>query len=276
MGKGNGSAGRADKQSKGVKEAKSATDSKKYANTLDNLRNEFEHVNYGNRGDLLILRKLGDASFKQMNEDMQDALSSYNMKLNPEELRLRRSSASVDYSLIDKDGYVVGNMTRRYIIKDGKKIVEHQLLTIDPTIQGKDIGKRLLKAQLDFAQKAGMDEIRVHANIDRGGYAWARYGFKMDKLDAQGIVHTVERRLGDKHPATQAFKTAVNSTKGDYVHIKPVVDKYREDMKSALKGVDWQGVINLRNKNNLAEYSGYLSGTKRDIGATEGQKKKRR
>lgn len=45
MGKGNGSAGRGDKASRGAKSPKDSTDSKKYANTLDNLRKGFEHVN---------------------------------------------------------------------------------------------------------------------------------------------------------------------------------------------------------------------------------------
>ena len=155
MGEGNGSAGRADKQSRGVKSSKDSTDSKKYANTLENLRNEFEHVNYGNRGDLLILRKLGEASFKQMNEDMQDALKPYGIEQKPEAIRIRRSHVSVGYSLVDDEGYVIGDMTRTYGEEGGKKFVQHSLFKLDESFQGKDIGKRLLKESIGIMKGFG-------------------------------------------------------------------------------------------------------------------------
>ena len=43
--------------------------------------------------------------------------------------------------------------------------------------KGEGIGKQVLKAQFDEYERMGVTRAKVHANIDVGGYAWARFGF---------------------------------------------------------------------------------------------------
>lgn len=42
---------------------------------------------------------------------------------------------------------------------------------------GKGVGKEMLASNVAFYQKMGLDAVEVHANIDVGGYAWAKYGY---------------------------------------------------------------------------------------------------
>jgi hypothetical protein len=43
--------------------------------------------------------------------------------------------------------------------------------------QGSGLGKQFLAANIAIYQKLGLDQVDVHANIDVGGYAWAKYGY---------------------------------------------------------------------------------------------------
>lgn len=61
--------------------------------------------------------------------------------------------------------------------------------------QASGFGKKLLAAQLDLYDHAGIEKVTVHANIDVGGYAWARAGFKPD--NPKRFLAMVEHRIND-------------------------------------------------------------------------------
>lgn len=42
---------------------------------------------------------------------------------------------------------------------------------------GGDLGKKMLAGNVETYQKLGLEKVKVHANIDVGGYAWAKYGY---------------------------------------------------------------------------------------------------
>ena len=56
-------------------------------------------------------------------------------------------------------------------------MANHDVFTINGEGQGGGIGKQVLKTQFDEYEKMGVAKVEVHANIDVGGYAWARFGF---------------------------------------------------------------------------------------------------
>ena len=60
---------------------------------------------------------------------------------------------------------------------DGKIVIDHELLNIPEELQEKGIAKMLFKPMLHQYLGMGADEIELVANMDIGGYAWARYGF---------------------------------------------------------------------------------------------------
>jgi hypothetical protein len=62
---------------------------------------------------------------------------------------------------------------------EGKTQVHHDHFTIGEAITDQDIGKDVMRAQMDFYDKHGITKVDTEANIDVGGYAWARYGFQL-------------------------------------------------------------------------------------------------
>lgn len=58
--------------------------------------------------------------------------------------------------------------------------LNQNLFEINPALQGRGLSKKLHKAQLPAAIKAGVKKYSVAANLDVGGYAWLRSGYKPD------------------------------------------------------------------------------------------------
>lgn len=55
--------------------------------------------------------------------------------------------------------------------------VYHAYLGIDKKTQGGGIGRSIMRGSLGVYKKLGISKITVTANIDIGGYTWARFGF---------------------------------------------------------------------------------------------------
>ena len=61
----------------------------------------------------------------------------------------------------------------------------------------------MLKAQFDEYEKLGVAKVTVHANIDVGGYAWARFGFVPDQDGWNDLRKSLKQRVtADAEPVT--------------------------------------------------------------------------
>lgn len=69
-----------------------------------------------------------------------------------------------------------GTVTRMFHPEKG--VVDHSYLSLQEGSQGAGVVKKMFADSIPLYQKAGYREIEVYANLDRGGYAWGRYGFK--------------------------------------------------------------------------------------------------
>ena len=63
---------------------------------------------------------------------------------------------------------------RRFDLREHR--VEHEYLTLDSDHQGAGTVKEMFKACIPLYQRMGIQGIDVHANLNAGGYAWAKYG----------------------------------------------------------------------------------------------------
>jgi len=61
---------------------------------------------------------------------------------------------------------------------EGKLVAVHSNFELKSDLQAGGIAKDLMVAQLAEYERMGVDKIELSANLDVGGYAWARYGFK--------------------------------------------------------------------------------------------------
>ncbi|UEM18666.1 hypothetical protein JL100_016235 [Skermanella mucosa] len=75
-------------------------------------------------------------------------------------------------------GGMTGEISRNfYRDKAGDLVASHDGFVINGEGKGGGIGKQVLKAQFDEYERMGVSKVKVHANIDVSGYAWARFGF---------------------------------------------------------------------------------------------------
>jgi len=81
-----------------------------------------------------------------------------------------------------------------------KKKVKHELLKFPEAIQGSGIAAKVTRESLPCYDAAGLDEITLEASLDRGGYAWAAYGYGWD-----------QNEMGIRQYQEQQAETAVAS-----------------------------------------------------------------
>jgi hypothetical protein len=70
----------------------------------------------------------------------------------------------------DEKGTNIGNYDRHIDLKNDSAYSAY-------FVQGGDIGKKLLASNIAMYEKMGINQVKVSANIDVGGYAWAKYGY---------------------------------------------------------------------------------------------------
>lgn len=94
----------------------------------------------------------------------------------------------VSANILDAEGKPVGDLVRQFKRDaDGKLVVEHSSLMLDPSVQGKGIGSALSKSSLEAYHDMGVDRIELYAGMSAGPYAWARQGYKFnpDEIESQ-------------------------------------------------------------------------------------------
>ena len=79
----------------------------------------------------------------------------------------------------------LGKMTRTvYEDPDGSGRIAYQAYWEAGKL-GSGLSQFIYQSQMEAYGAAGVDKVKVHANISVGGYAWARHGFDLDDLDEE-------------------------------------------------------------------------------------------
>lgn len=149
-------------------------------------------------------------------------------------------------------------LIRSFSIKDGKKVVDHDLFMMPSSLQGSGLSKQIFRRLYRQYQNAGVQRINVHANIDVGGYAWAKYGFSMI-------------RKGDVEALKTAAKIKLSAKK--YKDFMEVYDLYKDIVPFPVKHIanqpygkqlllesDWYGSIDLEDDDETEYFEKYLFG----------------
>jgi hypothetical protein len=82
--------------------------------------------------------------------------------------------------------------------EDGKKTAHMKLFQVHDKMQGQGLAKMFMKNSLDYYTKAEVQELSLEADIDVGGYAWARYGFIPKSAAAWAHVRRNVKMLVDR------------------------------------------------------------------------------
>jgi hypothetical protein len=97
-------------------------------------------------------------------------------------------------NLVSESGSPIAQYTRSIDFDDNEAHSDY--FKIVGSRQHADIGKTMLAANVEMYQKLGLDKVNVHANIDVGGYAWAKYGYVPRAGSWDELSGKIERRLG--------------------------------------------------------------------------------
>lgn len=135
-------------------------------------------------------------------------------------------------------------------LRDGRIIVNHDLFVLPEELQGKGLGKSVMCSLYKQYKKCDVNEIRLLANKDVGGYAWARYGFSLDYDDALYVVRS-------NAAATEVVKQyyALHG-QPELIPMRIVADQpYGKEL---LLGRSWDGVLNLDDKVERKYFESYI------------------
>lgn len=168
--------------------------------------------------------------------------------------------------------------------------VEHSYLKLDPTTQGAGVVKQLFASCIPLYEKLGVTRIDVHANLDAGGYAWARYGFDTKSGSSQRsfAAQTISRvqsglnAIRFKNPLTEEQKseaqalqsvfakygkspmlpsmiTAVKTPNLDSAY-RSIVGVKHGLLAGTMGSMNWYGKLDLTNKRQMKNMGTYISG----------------
>ena len=87
----------------------------------------------------------------------------------------KEDSLTVTGRLQDAHGSQIGEYTRNIDFPQNKAFSSY--FKLNGSKQHAGVGKTLLAANVAMYQKMGLSAVEVHADIDVGGYAWAKYGY---------------------------------------------------------------------------------------------------
>lgn len=150
----------------------------------------------------------------------------------------------------------------RYFYFDAADAVtacEHEYFELSPNLQGKGLSKKLFNELYTQYKNVGVQKLVVHANIDVGGYTWARYGFSStNRKQAESAIGYFASKYPELHDS--ALKVIDNYyAQNKLSNSRPFpMNLLTPDYKKLLLGSDWEGVLDFRNKEQLAIWESYL------------------
>ncbi|HET9562694.1 MAG TPA: hypothetical protein VFP01_11340 [Propionibacteriaceae bacterium] len=133
---------------------------------------------------------------------------------------------------------------------------------------GRDRGlaKRVLRDTMQVYDRLGVTKVQLEANIDVGGYAWAKFGWTTtdpDDFRAQVLVQLLgpRGRMIDKAERT-AIIAFVNEHKGPKLpwHVAGLSINGKKFGKSLMLGTSWQAEFSLADMEARDRFHAYVGG----------------
>ena len=141
--------------------------------------------------------------------------------------------------------------------KDGEEIpvVYHKLFTLPKKEQGHGISKRLFRDLFEQYEKCGIKKVYLHANIDVGGYCWAKYGCLGEK---RFVKSSIKNALSMEKITVEEFNDAMKyvDSCGDLVPMQNLA--YKSYGKRMLLESSWYGEFDLSNVTQMKYLHDYI------------------
>lgn len=208
----------------------------------------------------IVQNLLGEAGPLLKEEGRQSgALLSLTMKGGP-----NRAALSVR-----GDGFV---MEREFVRRGGELQVDNKLLSLHPSIQGKGYGTKILQASIQEYKRLGVTRMNVTANINVGGYTWAKMGYAPKSVAAfrEAVMDVVDEKMAsgvltstDKELITTTLRLGAGNPKRLPAALSKLVNSEGVQIgKEALLGSYWEGYLDLTDADALAFFEKMVSATR--------------
>jgi len=152
----------------------------------------------------------------------------------------------------------------------GPASVSHASFTLNQPNQGKHLARQILGESISFYESQGFHEVDVHAGLDVGGYAWAKYGFlPVDARETQTLLQALRPKLArlSLEPAVRS-KVETLLTSQDPQSLWAIADletpvevdgRNLSLGKALLLGEWWQGRLDLEDAAVRERFRAYVS-----------------
>jgi len=118
----------------------------------------------------------------------------------PDDIKIDSNRIAFTGEIHNAAGGIVGTVERS-LRRDGNGIIwaNHQMLTINGNLQGQGFSHDLNGMLFDWYREQGVTYVKLFADIDVGGYAWARNGYDWaTEKDAEGIIDQLWTAMADE------------------------------------------------------------------------------
>lgn len=143
---------------------------------------------------------------------------------------------------------------------DGKYWVYHAYFRAGS--QGNGAAKALFRTSLGVYQSMGVTKVGVTANIDVGGYAWAKFGFKPDRTTWDALRRGFKNRVSSIRMSPAAKKRVeqiLNDTNPNAIFaLSDAMDGEKNIGKEFLLGQNWGGKLDLTDAVSKRRCLGYI------------------
>jgi GNAT superfamily N-acetyltransferase len=125
-----------------------------------------------------------------------------------------RGALAVKGEIESPTGENIGNFDR--IIDINKKTAKSSLFEVHKRFRGSDIGKKLLAGNVEMYEKIGIEKVTTFANIDVGGYAWAKYGYVPTQSDWNELRNKLIARVEGRPLGSSRISSGSGEYPGDW------------------------------------------------------------
>jgi hypothetical protein len=124
------------------------------------------------------------------------------------------SAIEITGSIRTDAGTAVGSFAREIDLDN--KVAKSAYFALDKSTRGSDIGKNLLAGNVETYRELGVEKVKVFANIDVGGYAWAKYGYVPEAAAWAELRRGLERKLtGESSSSSSARDNVIEADDWD-------------------------------------------------------------
>lgn len=193
--------------------------------------------------------------FEELFTDLDNSLKRYgDVEWSSFRVRQQGINSATIINRVKINGQLIE--IERGFYKDKKGIyVEHAFFNMPESLQKFGISKDVLKSYYKQYNKSNINSMELVANLEVGGYAWARYGFSAPKEQVAHLISTFRTLKSD---AMQVFDS--------YFQLYPEATKFPMNllsdingMRANLLGTKWEGSLNLKDPIAKQIFEDYLN-----------------